>query len=49
LERVRSADPELNAYSDGLRPRYTYVSKGHVIVQGNGGELFVLRHSLDWE
>lgn len=35
--------PERNAYSDGLRPRYTYVSDGYVIVQGNGGELFVLK------
>ena len=37
--------PERDAYSDGLRPRYTYVSDGLVIVQGNGGELFVLRHA----
>jgi hypothetical protein len=37
--------PERGAYSEGLLPRYTYVSAGHVIVEGNGGELFVLRHS----
>ncbi|HEY4690068.1 MAG TPA: PQQ-binding-like beta-propeller repeat protein [Anaerolineae bacterium] len=32
------------AYSDGMRPRYTYVSDGLVIVEGNGGELMVFRH-----
>lgn len=37
--------PARSAYSDGLRPRYTYVSDGYVIVQGNGGELFVLKHA----
>ncbi len=37
--------PLRSAYSDGLLPRYTYVSDGLIIVQGNGGELFVLRHS----
>lgn len=37
--------PRRNAYSDGIRPRYTYATGEHVIVQGNGGELFVLRHS----
>lgn len=37
--------PSRNAYSDGLRPRYSYVSDGLVIVEGNGGELFVLKHS----
>jgi outer membrane protein assembly factor BamB len=34
-----------NAYSDGMRPRYTYVSNGLVIVEGNGGELMVFRHN----
>lgn len=34
-----------NAYSQGILPRYTYVSDGLVIVEGNGGELFVLSHS----
>jgi hypothetical protein len=34
-----------NAYSEGILPRYTYVSDGLVIVEGNGGDLFVLRHS----
>jgi hypothetical protein len=36
--------PSRSAYSEGLRPRYTYVSDGLIVVQGNGGELFVLRH-----
>lgn len=37
--------PSRGAYSDGNLPRYTYVSDGLIIVQGNGGELFVLNHS----
>jgi len=37
--------PTRNAYSEGILPRYTYVSDGLVIVEGNGGDLFVLRHS----
>jgi hypothetical protein len=37
--------PMRNAYSEGILPRYTYVSDGLVIVEGNGGDLFVLRHS----
>lgn len=35
--------PTRDAYSEGLLPRYTFVSGTHLIVQGNGGELFVLR------
>jgi hypothetical protein len=37
--------PSRRAYSEGILPRYTYVSDGLVIVQGNGGDLFVLKHS----
>ncbi len=37
--------PNPNAYSAGFLPRYTYVSDGMIVVEGNGGELFVLRHS----
>ncbi|HEX7898381.1 MAG TPA: PQQ-binding-like beta-propeller repeat protein [Planctomycetota bacterium] len=37
--------PARDAYSEGILPRYTYVSDGLVIVEGNGGDLFVLRHS----
>lgn len=37
--------PMRSAYSEGILPRYTYVSDGLVIVEGNGGDLFVLRHS----
>lgn len=37
--------PQPNAYSAGFLPRYTYVSDGLIVVEGNGGELFVLHHS----
>ncbi len=33
------------AYSDGMRPRYTYVSGKLLVMEGNGGELMVFRHS----
>ena len=36
--------PLRDAYSEGILPRFTYVAAGHVIVQGNGGELMVLRY-----
>ncbi len=37
--------PARNAYSEGILPRCTIVACGLVIVQGNGGDLFALRHS----
>lgn len=37
--------PSRDAYSEGILPRYTYVSDGLIIVQGNGGELFVLSYN----
>jgi outer membrane protein assembly factor BamB len=37
--------PARDAYSEGILPRYTIVADGLIIVQGNGGDLFVLRHS----
>lgn len=37
--------PIAGAYSEGLTPRYTYEADGLIIIQGNGGELFVLKHS----
>ena len=37
--------PDRSAYSEGILPRYTYVSDGLIIVEGNGGDIFVLRHS----
>lgn len=37
--------PDSHAYSGGILPRYTYVTGNRVIVQGNGGELFVMEHS----
>lgn len=37
--------PARSAYSEGILPRYTYVSDGLVIVEGNGGDLMAFRHS----
>jgi len=37
--------PSRSAYSEGILPRYTYVSDGLVITEGNGGELMVFSHS----
>jgi len=37
--------PVSGAYSAGLLPRYTYVANGHIIVEGNGGDLTVFTHS----
>jgi hypothetical protein len=37
--------PESTTYSGGILPRYTYVSGGLIVVEGNGGDLFVLTHS----
>lgn len=37
--------PKRDAYSEGILPRYTYVSDGLVIVEGNSGDLLALRHS----
>jgi len=37
--------PKRDAYSEGILPRYTCIANGHIFVQGNGGDLFVLRHS----
>jgi hypothetical protein len=37
--------PARDAYSEGILPRYTCVADGLVLVLGNGGDLFVLRHS----
>jgi hypothetical protein len=34
-----------SAYSDGVRPRYTYVSGNLIIVEGNGGDLMVFHHN----
>src|SRR6185369_15370420 len=33
------------AESVGFVPRYTYVSSGYMVVEGNGGDLTVFRHS----
>lgn len=37
--------PDRQAYSEGILPRYTFVAAGHIFVEGNGGDLFVLRHA----
>jgi hypothetical protein len=37
--------PQRQAYSEGILPRYTFVADGHIFVEGNGGDLFVLRHA----
>lgn len=37
--------PANATYSDGLRARYTYVSGELIVVEGNGGDLMVFRHS----
>ena len=37
--------PANATYSDGLRPRYTYVSGEIIVVEGNGGDLMIFRHS----
>jgi len=37
--------PHRSAYSEGVLPRYTYVADGMIIIEGNGGDITVLRHS----
>lgn len=34
-----------SSYSSGVQPRYTFVSDGLIIVEGNGGDLIVFKHS----
>lgn len=43
--RVGSGNTAGSSYSAGFLPRYTYVSDGQMIVEGNGGELLVFKHS----
>lgn len=43
--RVGSNNQTGNAYSAGFLPRYTYASSGMLVVEGNGGDLMVFRHS----
>lgn len=42
---LNRTDPPGGNTSNGFRPLYTFVSNGYVFVQGNGGDLLVLRHS----
>src|SRR5207245_8611476 len=37
--------PPPGADSLGYRPRYSYVSNGLIVMESNGGDLFVLRHA----
>jgi hypothetical protein len=32
-------------YSAGLLPRYAYVNGQYIVIQGNGGDIFVMQHS----
>ena len=44
-KRDRPDAPARDAYSEGILPRFTFVADGHILVQGNGGDILVLRHS----
>lgn len=35
--------PQTTAFQYGLTPLYTYASNGYVVVEGNGGDLFVIK------
>ncbi len=37
--------PQTTAFQSGLKPFYTYVSGDYIIVEGSGGDIFVLKHS----
>lgn len=41
---MNSGNQPSSTYSTGFQARYTIVSNGYVIVQGNGGDLFVMRY-----
>lgn len=43
--RVGSGNTASTSYSAGFQARYTYVSNGLLVVQGNGGDLLVFQHS----
>jgi hypothetical protein len=43
--KVGSGNTAGTSYSAGVLPRYTYVSDGQLIVEGNGGEILVFKHS----
>jgi hypothetical protein len=44
-EYWNSLDPTGLIQGIGQTPRYTYVSSGLIVVEGNGGDLMVLRHA----
>ena len=43
--RIGSGNTAGTAYSAGFLPRYTYESNGYIIIEGNGGDITVLKHS----
>ncbi len=43
--RVGSGNAVGTSYSAGFLPRYTYVTRGKIVVEGNGGELMIFSHS----
>jgi hypothetical protein len=43
--RVGSGNTAGTQYSAGFQPRYTYVSAGYIVMQDNGGAVYVFRHS----
>jgi hypothetical protein len=43
--RVGSGNVAGTQYSAGFQARYTYVSSGYIVMQDNGGALYVFRHS----
>jgi hypothetical protein len=43
--KVGSGNTAGTQYSAGFQPRYTYVSAGYIVMQDNGGGLYVFRHN----
>ncbi|MCL4366623.1 PQQ-binding-like beta-propeller repeat protein [Patescibacteria group bacterium] len=43
--KIGSGNTAGTSYSAGFLPRYTYVSDNLMVVEGNGGDLMVFRHS----
>jgi outer membrane protein assembly factor BamB len=43
--KVGSGNTAGTSYSAGFLPRYTYESNGYIIIEGNGGDITVLKHS----
>jgi hypothetical protein len=43
--RIGSGNTAGTSYSAGDLPRYTYVSNGHIVIEGNGGDISVPKGS----